>query len=95
MKTLLEIGRNARQVKNAVGLLGANAKNQGLANIADALEQQYEEIIRANAVDIENGRKNGSIQILAAFSFVIIPPVPFSLPAPPAARSSSGVMRFT
>lgn len=59
MKTLLEIGRNARQVKNAVGLLGANAKNQGLANIADALEQQYEEIIRANAIDIENGRKNG------------------------------------
>ena len=57
MRQLMEIAEDARRVKHAVAALGTNDKNRGLLAIADALEAHADEIIAANRIDIENGRK--------------------------------------
>ena len=59
MKDLMTIARAAKNAKSAVARLGANDKNRGLEAIAVALEANTEEILAANAVDIQNGRANG------------------------------------
>ncbi|MDO5142696.1 MAG: glutamate-5-semialdehyde dehydrogenase [Eubacteriales bacterium] len=59
MRGLMEIAEQARRVKRTVAKLGTNDKNRGLHAIADALEAQTKAILRANRVDIENGRANG------------------------------------
>ncbi len=51
--------RDARRAKYTVAKLGTNDKNRALLAIADALEARADEIIAANAVDIENGRAAG------------------------------------
>lgn len=59
MKDILTLARDARDAKAAVAALSAADKNRGLCAIADALTAHTPEILAANAVDIENGRKNG------------------------------------
>ena len=59
MRQLLEIAEDARRAKYTVAKLGTNDKNRALLAIADALEARADEIIAANAVDIENGRAAG------------------------------------
>ncbi|MDR3766240.1 MAG: glutamate-5-semialdehyde dehydrogenase [Butyricicoccus sp.] len=59
MRDLMTIAEAARAAKYAVARLGTNDKNRGLLAIASALEANTEKILAANAVDIENGRKNG------------------------------------
>lgn len=59
MRDLLTIAKAAKLAKRAVARLGTNDKNRGLLAIAAALEQNTEEILRANAVDVENGRASG------------------------------------
>ena len=59
MRQLLEIAEDARRAKYTVAKLGTNDKNRALLAIADALEARADEIITANAVDIENGRAAG------------------------------------
>lgn len=59
MRDLMTIARAANVAKRTVAKLGANEKNRGLISIANALLAHADDIIAANAVDIENGRKSG------------------------------------
>lgn len=59
MRDLMTIARAANVAKRTVAKLGANEKNRGLIAIANALLAHADDIIAANAVDIENGRKSG------------------------------------
>ncbi len=59
MRELLSIAQDAKDAKNQVARLGTNDKNRGLLAIAEALVNNADEIISANKIDIENGRKNG------------------------------------
>lgn len=59
MRDLITIAEAAKSAKSAVGRLSATRKNEGLMAIADALLAHTEEIIAANALDIEAGRANG------------------------------------
>ena len=59
MRDLITIAEAAKSAKAAVGRLSATRKNEGLLAIADALLAHTEEIIAANALDIEAGRANG------------------------------------
>lgn len=56
---LLEIGKRAKEAALKIGNLGTNEKNSALCAVADALEEAAEEIIRANELDLENGRNHG------------------------------------
>lgn len=55
---LSEICKRAKAVKQELAVLSTGKKNEVLAAVADKLEERKEELIRANAVDMENGRKN-------------------------------------
>ncbi|MCF2669814.1 glutamate-5-semialdehyde dehydrogenase [Butyricicoccus pullicaecorum] len=59
MRDLMTIARAARDAKTAVARLDTNAKNRGLAAIANALEAHIPEILAANHMDIAAGRANG------------------------------------
>lgn len=59
MRDLMTIAEAARQARFAVGQLDTNAKNRGLAAIADALTAHSTEILEANRIDLEAGRENG------------------------------------
>ena len=59
MRDLMTIAEAAKAAKYAVARLGTNDKNRGLLAIAAALEANTDKILAANAIDIENGRKNG------------------------------------
>ncbi len=59
MSAVLDTCRRAAAVKVAVGALRITDKNRALLAIADALERGREEIKKANAIDIADGRKNG------------------------------------
>ena len=56
---LLEIGKQAKEAALKIANLGTNEKNSALCAVADALEEAAQEIIRANGLDLENGRNNG------------------------------------
>lgn len=56
---LLEIGKRAKEAALKIGNLGTNEKNSALCAVADALEERAQEIIRANELDLENGRNHG------------------------------------
>lgn len=59
MRTLTEIGESAKIAKRALARLTTGEKNQLLLKAADALKDNYEEILKANAIDLENGKKAG------------------------------------
>lgn len=59
MKTLIEIGESAKVAKRALAKLTTGEKNNILLKAADALKNNYEEILKANKIDLENGEKNG------------------------------------
>jgi glutamate-5-semialdehyde dehydrogenase len=56
---LMEIGRRARDTEPAMRNLGTEAKNSLLLQCAKDLQTNAEEIIAANALDMEAGRQNG------------------------------------
>lgn len=56
--TVLELGKRAKAVKNALASASPKQKNDALAAIADALIQRTDEIITANKIDLENAVKN-------------------------------------
>lgn len=56
---LKEIGRAAVAAKYKIENLNTNDKNNALRKAADALEANSAAIIKANELDMENGRKNG------------------------------------
>lgn len=59
MKTLIEVGESAKVAKRALAKLTTGEKNNILLKAADALKNNYEEILKANKIDLENGEKNG------------------------------------
>lgn len=59
MTYLETLGQQAKQAARVVRLLSAKDKNDALVAIAQALLEQQDEILAANALDLENGRQNG------------------------------------
>lgn len=57
--TVFEQGKNAKQTLTFMSQVTTEQKNNALGIIADMLEENIKKIVSANAVDIENGRKNG------------------------------------
>ena len=55
---LLQLGQNAKEAENTLRTITTNKKNQVLAAVAQHLVECTEELIRANAADVENGKKN-------------------------------------
>ena len=55
---LLELGQNAKEAENMLRTIPTNKKNQVLAAVAEHLVECTDELIKANAVDVENGKKN-------------------------------------
>lgn len=56
---LIEICQNACVAKTEVGLLSTEEKNKALNAIADALVARAEEMITANAIDLQKAEENG------------------------------------
>ncbi len=59
MSTVLELGLAAKAASRVLATAGTSAKNQALDNIADALLSRQEDILAANAQDLDNARTNG------------------------------------
>ena len=57
--TVFEQGKNAKQTLTFMSQVTTEQKNNALGIIANMLEENTEKIVSANALDIENGRKNG------------------------------------
>ncbi len=55
---LLEICKQAKEVKQQIAALSTNQKNDALCAVADKLVACREMLIEANVIDLENGRKN-------------------------------------
>ena len=58
-ESLLAQGRIAQRAARELSLHSTEAKNQGLANIADLLEREQGPILEANRVDYESARASG------------------------------------
>lgn len=56
---LLEICQNAKRLTGRIGTLDTPSKNQALIETAKGLVEDADFILAANAVDVENGKKNG------------------------------------
>lgn len=54
-----EVGRQARAASAAIARAGTAEKNRALLAIAAAIDSGREELIRANAVDLERGKEKG------------------------------------
>lgn len=65
MSEVREKGAILKKAARLTALAASAEKNAALAAIADALEASCDEIIAANAIDMENGRKNGISQSIA------------------------------
>lgn len=61
---LEEVCRNAKQAARTLNLLDTAKKNACLLKVSKALEEQQELILKANAKDIANARKNGMAEAL-------------------------------
>jgi glutamate-5-semialdehyde dehydrogenase len=59
MELIKKIGENATNAKNSIKTATTNVKNQVLANIITEIKRGKEEILKANNLDIENGKNNG------------------------------------
>jgi glutamate-5-semialdehyde dehydrogenase len=57
--TVKQLGINARETQRFLSLVTTEDKNRALTFIAQALEENTENIIKANALDLENGGKAG------------------------------------
>lgn len=56
---LTEIGKKAKNAAATLAITSTEDKNKILQAMADALRENCDKILKANAIDIENGRKNG------------------------------------
>ena len=59
MTSVLDTCKRAAAVKQEIGTLGTKEKNRALLAIADAWQAHRAEILAANQLDIDAGRKNG------------------------------------
>lgn len=56
---LTEIGKRVKSASVALATASTDEKNRILSAIADALRSNCEKILKANALDLENGKNNG------------------------------------
>lgn len=56
---LKELGVKAKIASRETGKMSTNVKNEALVAVADALIRDTEALLRANELDMENGRANG------------------------------------
>lgn len=56
---LTGIGKRVKEASAALAVISTENKNKILQSMADALRENCAEILKANAIDIENGRKSG------------------------------------
>lgn len=61
---LEQLGIKAKNAEKILMVTGTEEKNRILKNIADALIQNTEKIIKANDIDIQNGKNNGMANAL-------------------------------
>ncbi len=59
MSGITVLGKNAKEAEQVLACAGTQIKNRALAGIAASLRQNFADIIKANDVDVENGRKSG------------------------------------
>ena len=58
---LTEIGQKAKETSYVLGKMGTNLKNAGLLAAAQEILDEENEILKANAADVESeGERNGS-----------------------------------
>ena len=57
--TVVDLGKRAKATQTFLSEVSTEDKNRALLAIADALENRWDEIIAANANDLENGRNAG------------------------------------
>lgn len=55
---LLDICKSAKETTAAISILGTDQKNEALRTAADFLIKRQDEILAANEIDLENGKKN-------------------------------------
>ena len=58
-QVMKEMGIRAKHAAGVLGTVTTEQKNRALEQIASALKENREEIIKANEIDLENGRKAG------------------------------------
>ena len=58
------LGKNARNAEDLVRNLSAKEKNEELLKVAEALTENADTLTAANALDVENGRKNNMPEAL-------------------------------
>src|SRR3954469_15314597 len=56
---ILDYGKRARAAARVLARTSTEVKNRGLLGMADELEAAREEILQANATDVERGEANG------------------------------------
>ncbi len=61
---LTEIGKRVKNAATGLSVASTEDKNRILKAIANALRENCDEILKANAVDIQNGRNNGMSEAL-------------------------------
>ena len=66
MNEMLEtLGRNAKEAEIVLRNLDTAKKNQVLEAVADSLVADSKALLTANAIDVENGRKNQKPELQA------------------------------
>lgn len=61
---LTEIGKRVKNASVEIAVASTDDKNKILKAIANALRENCDEILKANAIDLENGRNNGMSEAL-------------------------------
>lgn len=59
MEELIEIGKRAKKATGQLASLNTELKNKVLLKVAELLEQQSDQLLKANASDLEQGRSMG------------------------------------
>ena len=61
---LTEIGKRVKNASAEIAIASTDDKNKILKSIANALRENCDKILNANAIDLENGRNNGMSEAL-------------------------------
>lgn len=64
MEYIIELGINAKNAQNTLASASTALKNKALTAICNALKANKNEILKANAIDLENGKANGMSESL-------------------------------
>lgn len=64
MTTLEQMGMKAKEAERVLAIADTETKNKALTYIANALMDNSDKIVKANEIDIENGKNNGLSEAL-------------------------------